>query len=107
MSGDLGALVVWITAPPDLAPTLARSIIEARLAACVAITPIRSIYRWQGQTHDEPEVQLVVKTSSARFESLRAHVRANHTYQLPEILALPVVEADREYLAWLKADSGG
>jgi periplasmic divalent cation tolerance protein len=102
---DIGALVVLITAPPELAATLARSIVEARLAACVAITPVRSIYRWQGATHDAQEVQLVVKTATARFEALRAFVRANHTYAVPEILALPVVDADREYLAWVKASS--
>jgi periplasmic divalent cation tolerance protein len=102
---DVGALVVLITAPPDLAPTLARSIVEARLAACVAITPVRSIYRWRGETHDDEEVQLVVKTATSRFEALRAFVRANHRYELPEILALPVIDADREYLAWIAAET--
>jgi periplasmic divalent cation tolerance protein len=106
MSDTTDAIVVLVTAPPDRAAELARSIVEARVAACVAIsTPIRSIYRWQGEIHDDAEVQLVIKTTRAHFAGLEAYVRANHPYEVPEILALPVVAGSAPYLAWLRTET--
>ncbi len=99
------AIVVWITAPPDIAPKLARAIVEARLGACVTTMPIRSTYRWKGDIHEDEEVQLVVKTTRDRFSALEAFVRANHTCDVPELLALPVVEAGAAYLDWLRAET--
>lgn len=95
------AVVVLITAPPALAPMLARSLVEARLAACVAITPIRSIYRWEGAIQDDEEQQLVLKTSRDRVDAIQAHVREHHTYEVPEVLVLPVLEGSPAYLKWI------
>ena len=102
---DREPIVVLVTAPTDVAPALARSLVDARIAACVSITsPIRSIYRWNGQIHDDPEAQLVIKTTRDRFAGLEAHVRANHPYEVPEIIALPITVGSSAYLAWLRAD---
>lgn len=102
MSEAREAIVVLVTAPPVLAPKLARALLEARVAACVATTPVRSVYRWKGEVHEDEEVQLVIKTTRDRFAALEATVRAHHTYEVPEILALPVVDGGAPYLAWLR-----
>ncbi len=97
--------VVLVTAPDEVAETLARGLVEARLAACVGLVPgLRSIYRWQGAIEDAREVQLVIKTA-ASFESVRAHVRAHHPYETPEILEVSVSDADADYARWLRAES--
>jgi periplasmic divalent cation tolerance protein len=96
-------ILVLCTAPnPDAAEKLARGIVEANLAACVNIVPgLRSIYVWKGNVHDEPEVQLLIKTRRARYEQLEAWIKAHHSYEVPEILALPIVAGSTEYLSWL------
>lgn len=99
------ALVVLVTVPgPDAAAGLARALVEERLAACGNVVPgLRSIYRWEGQVHDEAECLLVLKTTRARFEALREAVLRLHPYQVPEVLALPVEAGSAAYLAWLSA----
>ena len=62
----------------------------------------RSIYRWKGEIHDDQESQLVIKTTRDRFEALEAHVRANHPYEVPEIVALPIIAGSAAYLEWLR-----
>jgi periplasmic divalent cation tolerance protein len=99
------ALVVLVTAPDaETAADLARGLVEERLAACGNVLPgLRSIYRWEGEVHDEPEVLLVLKTTRARFEALRLAVLRRHPYQVPEVIALPVEAGSAPYLAWLSA----
>ncbi len=98
------ALVVLCTCPNHgVATLLANQIIAARLAACASlINPVESIYLWQGKVENSKEVQMVLKTRSELFEPLRAFIRAHHPYQIPEIIGLPVVVADEEYLAWIQ-----
>jgi periplasmic divalent cation tolerance protein len=102
------ALVVLVTTPDvEAAAALARALVEARLAACGNVVPgLRSIYRWEGQVHDEPEALLILKTTSARFEALRDEVLRRHPAQVPEVLALPVVASSAPYLAWLAGQVG-
>jgi periplasmic divalent cation tolerance protein len=97
------ALVVLVTVPDaGTAAELARALVEERLAACGNVVPgLRSIYRWEGQLHDEAEALLVLKTTRARFEALREAVLRMHPYQVPEVLALPVEAGSAPYLAWL------
>jgi len=98
------AIVVLCTAPAegDAAERLARGLVEAKLAACVNLMPnLRSFYTWQGKLEDAAEVQLVIKTQHARYPELEAWLRANHPYDEPEILALPVIAGSPSYLAWL------
>lgn len=101
------AVVVLITAPPDLAPKLARSLVEARLAACVTTIPIRSVYRWKEELHDDEEVQLVLKTTRDRFAEIEAHLRTHHSYEVPELLMLPILEGGAAYLGWLRSATKG
>jgi len=87
--------------------TLARRLIEARIAACVNLIPqIRSFYRWKGKIEDATEWMLVVKTSRAKFGELRVILETAHSYELPEVLALPVVDGSPTYLTWLDKELG-
>ena len=98
------ALVVLVTAGSESeAETIARALLDERLAACVTIGgPIRSLYRWQGRLADDREWQLVIKTRSDLFETLADRVRALHSYDVPEIIGLPVTVGNPAYLEWLE-----
>jgi len=81
---------------------LARSLVEARLAACVNILPaISSVYVWQGQIEQDDEVLLLIKTQQQRLADLEAHILERHPYELPEVIAVPVTEGLTGYLQWL------
>ena len=82
---------------------IGRALVEARLAACVNIlqTPIESIYRWKGSVDTAKEFLLIIKTSRARLKALEAAVKRLHSYDVPEIIALPIERGSRDYLAWL------
>lgn len=86
------------------AERLARSLVEARLAACVNVIPqVRSYYRWEGALESSEEHLLAIKSSRPLFGALRAHLAKLHSYEVPEILALPVVDGSEEYLSWFEA----
>ena len=101
-------IVVFSTAASaEEAEKIARSLVEERLAACVNVIPeIRSFYRWQGKTEDAAEWLLVIKSSRERFDALRAAVEKLHSYDVPELIALPVVEGARNYLNWMDGELG-
>ena len=96
-------IIVFITAPNEKeAASISRTIVEESLVACVNIIPsVRSIYRWQGRVEDEQEVLMVVKTKKSLFERLQERVKELHSYEVPEIIGLPLVEGSKEYLDWL------
>lgn len=98
------AIVVYITAPnEDEAAKIARAIVEERVAGCVNIVKgIRSIYSWQGKIEDDAEVLMIVKTQRHLFDQLKRRVKELHSYTVPEIIAVPVVEGDHDYLEWLR-----
>ncbi len=96
------AVVLTTAGSREQAGTLARSLVERRLAACVSIVgPVRSVYRWKGAIADDEEHLLIVKTRWDLAGELARAVRTLHSYELPEILVLPVVGGDADYLAWL------
>lgn len=82
---------------------IARALVEGRLAACgnVLETPVRSIYRWKGKVESAKEYLLVIKTSRRRFAALRDAVKRLHSYDVPEIIALPIAEGSPDYLKWI------
>jgi periplasmic divalent cation tolerance protein len=86
----------------EQARLLARHLVEHRLAACVNIFPgARSVYRWKDRIEDAPEFVLVVKSRRDLFPRLRDAIGRLHTYELPEVIALPVVDGSDAYLKWL------
>lgn len=99
------AILVLVTAPSaDKAAELARTLVEEQLAACGNVLPgVRSIYRWEGKVHDEPEALLILKTRAALFEPLRERIVSLHPYQVPEVLRLDVSAGHLPYLEWIGA----
>ena len=87
------------------AETLARRVIGAGMAACVNVIPqIRSFYKWKGVVENAEEWQLEIKTSREKFHELRLLLETAHSYELPEVLALPVVDGSPNYLAWMDGE---
>ena len=97
-------IVVLITAPNrEEAIRLADMLVGAHLAACVQILPeMESVYRWQGKIERQPEILLIAKTTHGRFEELEREIRALHSYDTPEIVALPIIAGSKAYLDWLQ-----
>jgi periplasmic divalent cation tolerance protein len=84
---------------------MAEELVSARLAACVQILPeIQSVYRWQGRVERETEVLLLAKTTRGKFDELDRKVRAIHSYETPEIVALPITAVSEPYLRWLQGE---
>jgi periplasmic divalent cation tolerance protein len=97
-----GIVVLMTAANADEARRIAERLIEARLAACVQILPeIESVYRWKDEIQREKEVLLLAKTVSSRFDELEKEVRAMHSYEMPEIVAVPIAAVSEPYRAWL------
>jgi len=97
------AIVVLINAASaEQALEIARAVVEERLAACAnIISPIRSIYRWHDAVQDETEHMMLVKTRAELFAKLELRVKELHSYEVPEIVALPIVEGAQSYLDWV------
>jgi len=102
-------LVVLCACPnDDTARRIAETLVDEHLAACVnRMAGVRSTYRWQGRLEDEPEVLLLIKTVRRRFEALELRLKALHPYDLPEIIALPVIAGSADFLAWVANETNG
>jgi periplasmic divalent cation tolerance protein len=100
------ALVVVTTLGSEQeARTLVRKLVEARLVACgTLLGGARSIYRWEGEITEKPEVVVLLKTDVSKWEALAAAVREHHPYEVPELLALPVDRGLDLYLSWLASE---
>ena len=97
-----------LTNLPDRAAAerLADALIEKRVAACVNIlAPCRSVYRWQGAVQHDEECPVLIKTTAERYSALEAAIRAAHSYELPEIIAVPIERGLPAYLAWVAAET--
>lgn len=97
----LPLLVVTTVATADQARDLARDMVERRLAACVQVTAIRSVYRWQGAVCEDDEQRLLFKTAPERVDELLAAIRQQHPYELPALHVVPTVQADTAYADWV------
>ena len=94
--------IVFVSCPPSAASSLAETLVEQGVAACVNIVPVMSsVYRWQGATHCDEETLLLIKTTRARYPALQARLPALHPYELPELVAVEVVDGLPAYLRWL------
>lgn len=102
----MAARVVFVTHPVRGARAFARGLVERRLAACVNLAAVESVYRWKGAVEAAPERLLVVKTTSAALARLERHVRATHPYECFEFVVLAPTRVERRYLAWLAAETG-
>ena len=102
------AAVVLVACPDEpTATSIARALVEERLAACVSISAeARSVYRWKGEVEEARERLLVVKARADRLGDLAARIVELHPYDVPELLALPVTHGLAAYLDWLRAEGG-
>lgn len=96
-------IVVLVTAAsPDEASRIGRDLVEQRLAACANIVPgVTSIFSWQGKISEETECLLILKSRDELFDQIMKAVKASHSYELPEVIALPIVSGLPEYLRWI------
>lgn len=101
MAGKTGIVIVLCTASPAQAPRIAEGLIAERLVACINILPVRSVYRWKGRTCDEEEQLMIMKTREENTEAVMAAVRKMHSYDVPEIIVLPVLRGHAPYLDWV------
>jgi periplasmic divalent cation tolerance protein len=100
------ARIVFVMAGNEAeASTIARALVDERLAACVnLIAPVRSIYRWRGAIEESSECLLLIKTRAAHYAELERRIKQMHSYEVPEIVAAPLVQGSTDYLKWI-ADS--
>jgi len=105
---EMDDVIVILTNLPDrdAALTLARGLVERRVAACVnVLAECASVYRWKGEVETAAEVPVLIKTRAARFDEVEAAIRELHPYELPEIVAVPVVRGLEEYLQWVSDET--
>ncbi|CAM8942956.1 unnamed protein product [Rhodiola kirilowii] len=107
------SIVVYVTVPnKELGKKLAESIVKEKLAACVNRVPgkcfftsIESVYQWKGEIQTDSEELLIIKTRESLLEALTEHVKANHEYEVPEVIALPITGGSIPYLEWIKSNT--
>jgi periplasmic divalent cation tolerance protein len=100
------AVVVLCTFPSaEKAAEIARVLVGEKLAACMNISAVRSIYVWKDELQDDAEALGIIKTTADRFAALRQRIVELHPYEVPEVIALPISEGHAPYLAWLAAQS--
>lgn len=104
MKTSSALLVVTTTETKEHAEFLTRTLLEARLGACVQIFPIQSLYRWQGAIETAGEYRLEIKTLSRHYPALESLILWHHPYETPEIIAMPIAEGSAGYLEWLEEE---
>jgi periplasmic divalent cation tolerance protein len=100
-------IIVFITVPSrEVGQQIADTLLESRLAACVNIVPqITSIYHWQGAIHQDDEFLLIAKTKASLFDALATAVKNHHPYDVPEVIAMPIISGSKEYLTWIATET--
>lgn len=106
---DMSEIVLVLTTVPDdeQSETLARTLVDERLAACVNVyPPMVSVYRWKGAIERDSERQIVIKTTRDRLQALEARIKALHSYELPELIVIAVQSGSEAYLEWVRMETG-
>ena len=95
------SMMVTTCADMENAKGIAKTLIANRLAACVQMLPVESVYFWHGRICDENEIVLFIKTKSALFAKIAEAIKQNHPYKIPEIIQLPITDGLPDYLSWI------
>lgn len=98
---EVYCVILTTTGTREQAERLAELLVTRRLAACVQITAISSIYMWKGELHKDPEHLLLIKTCPDRYEDVQTAILENHSYEVPEIVQLPIERGLGRYLSWV------
>lgn len=104
---DEAIVVITTAADRDEAGRIAEALLSQSLAACVQFDDIESLYVWKGEVARDPEVRVMIKTRSALYPEVEAAIRAAHSYETPEVIALTVVAGSADYLGWISNETGG
>lgn len=99
------ATILCTAAGKTAAQRLACGLVERKLAACLQCLPIESVYVWKGEIQHDAEVLLLIKTRRSCFEAIQSFVREHHSYDVPELICLDIVEGAGDYLEWLGANT--
>ena len=102
-----GHRVVLCTASPDNGEMIAKSLIKEHLAACVNISSVNSCYLWEGKLNLDREALLIIKTEQTRIKEMISRIRELHSYELPEIIVLPIIDGYQPYLDWISQSVDG
>jgi periplasmic divalent cation tolerance protein len=105
MSPSPEIVVILSTVPQEKSEAMARVLLEKRLVACVNTMPVRSFYHWKGEFCDEPEQLLIMKTTRKNAEEVIAALKEMHPYDVPEIIAIPVIAGHAPYLEWVHEET--
>ena len=102
-------IIIYVTAKDSKqAKNIAQKIIQEKRAACVNIVPnVQSVYRWNGKVETSKEVLMIIKSQKSNFSKIADLVTQNHSYELPEIIAVPIVDGSKKYLKWIKESLEG
>jgi len=99
-------IILVTTSSEEEGRKIAQVLVEKRIAACVnIINDIESIYRWKGKISDEKEVLLLIKTRKKLYKSVEEEIRKLHSYEVPEIIALPIISGSKDYLYWIDSET--
>jgi periplasmic divalent cation tolerance protein len=94
--------VVFVTAESEAqARAIASAIVKEKYGACVSLMPVHSVYTWENEVHSDPEWQLIIKTDLTYYSQLETRIRELHSYDVPEIIALPIQAGLTPYLQWI------
>jgi periplasmic divalent cation tolerance protein len=102
-SGEI--IMVFSTVSPDKSGLLAKNLLDMRVVACVNVMPVRSYYRWKGESCDEPEHLLIAKTTKEKADEVIRAIKSLHPYELPEIIVIPVMDGFPPYLEWVHQET--
>lgn len=100
LEANYGVVLVTASSQQE-GEAIAQALVSAQMAACVTLMPVHSIYTWQGQVMHEQEWQMVIKTDLSQFSVLEQKIRELHSYEVPEIIALPILAGSQPYLQWI------
>ena len=105
MSPSPEIVVILSTVPQEKSEAMARELLDKRLVACINTLPVRSFYHWNGEFCDDQEQLLILKTTQKKAEKVIAAIKEMHPYEVPEIIALPVIAGHAPYLAWVHEET--
>jgi len=95
------SIIITTTDSEEEARSLSAKLVENKLAACVQVSPITSFYTWKGEVHNDPEHKLLIKTCKELYPAAEAFIKEQHSYEVPEIIEVPIRSGLGEYLGWI------
>lgn len=94
-------IILTTCSSSEEAKDLASKLVKEKLAACVQLSSITSFYTWKGQTHNDPEIRLLMKTRHELYESVEQFIKKHHSYEEPQIIQVPITDGSDQYLGWI------